>query len=49
MARYTAMGLGRLASWSPMPAILGACRALRNGVLPLLAVGLIAAERAGGL
>jgi hypothetical protein len=48
-ALYTAMGLGQLASWSQMPGILGAYRALPAGALPLLAAGLIAAELVGGV
>lgn len=46
---YLAMAGGQLASWSSMPAILDAYRALPPAALPVLAAGLIAAELVCGI
>jgi hypothetical protein len=46
---YTAMAAGQLASWSRMPAILGAYHAVPAAALPWLAAALIAGELVGGL
>src|SRR5262249_7859876 len=46
---YTAMAAGQAASWSRMPAILGAYQAVPAPILPALAAGLIVAELLAGV
>jgi hypothetical protein len=48
-AVYLGMGLGQLASWSDMPAILGAYRLVPEPLLPAFAAALIIAELTCGL